>query len=135
MPQPVAVPGEVTAIELVLHLRNRVKQARDLRLSHGLRGVRGKTALDQLTPRIVSSGPFSALGVRGTRAASNGSAKMPEPMRTPTTPSISSTISGSRTEGRETPSCSARSRSGGSCAPAAYSPRSSSPRSWSAIWG
>ena len=57
MQQPVAAPGETTAIELVLHQRDRVAQAGDLRLLHVLRGVRGKTALDPLT-----------------RAASNGSA-------------------------------------------------------------
>ena len=38
---------------------------------------------------------------------------MPEPMRTSTSPSTSSAISASRTDGRDTPSCLARSRSGG----------------------
>src|SRR5437870_5189570 len=54
---------------------------------------------------------------------------MPEPMRTSTRPSTSSAISASRTDGRETPSCSARSRSGGKRVPTAYSPRSTRPRS------
>ena len=55
MQQPVAAPGETTAIELVLHQRDRVAQAGDLRLLHvlrGVRGLRGKTALDPLTRRI-----------------------------------------------------------------------------------
>ena len=44
-------------------------------------------------------------------------------MRTSTSPSTSSAISASRTDGRETPSCFARSRSGGRRAPAENSPR------------
>ena len=47
---------------------------------------------------------------------------MPEPMRTSTRPSTSSAISASRTDGRDTPSCLARSRSGGRRAPAPNSP-------------
>ena len=47
---------------------------------------------------------------------------MPDPMRTSTRPSTSSAISASRTDGLETPSCLARSRSGGSRAPAGNSP-------------
>ena len=47
---------------------------------------------------------------------------MPEPMRTSTRPSTSSAISASRTDGRDTPSCFARSRSGGSRAPGGNSP-------------
>ena len=39
---------------------------------------------------------------------------MPDPIRTSTSPSTSSAISASRTLGRDTPSCFARSRSGGS---------------------
>ena len=42
---------------------------------------------------------------------------MPEPIRTSTMPSTSSAISASRTDGRDTPSWRARSRSGGSRAP------------------
>ncbi len=42
---------------------------------------------------------------------------MPDPIRTSTRPSTSSAISASRTDGRDTPSCFARSRSGGSRAP------------------
>src|SRR6185437_6789380 len=55
-------------------------------------------------------------------------------MRTSTRPSTSSAISASRTEGLETPSWRARSRSGGSRAPAVYSPLLISARIWSAIW-
>ena len=58
---------------------------------------------------------------------------MPEPMRTSTRPSTSSAISASRTDGRDTPSCFARSRSGGSRAPAENSPDAISVRIWSAI--
>jgi hypothetical protein len=58
---------------------------------------------------------------------------MPEPMRTSTSPSTSSAMSASRTDGRDTPSCFARSRSGGRRAPAENSPERIRPRIWSAI--
>ncbi len=58
---------------------------------------------------------------------------MPEPMRTSTRPSTSSAINASRTDGLDTPSCRARSRSGGSRCPAVYSPERTSERIWSAI--
>ncbi len=58
----------------------------------------------------------------------------PDPMRTSTQPSTSSAINASRTDGRDTPSFSARSRSGGKRAPTGNSPASISKRSWSAIW-
>jgi len=47
---------------------------------------------------------------------------MPDPIRTSTSPSTSSAISASRTDGRDTPSSRARSRSGGNRAPGANSP-------------
>src|SRR5437867_8190870 len=58
---------------------------------------------------------------------------MPEPPRTSTRPSTSSAISASRTEGRETPSFAARSRSVGSRVPTGNSPALISARNWSAI--
>src|SRR4029453_12096263 len=58
---------------------------------------------------------------------------MPDPMRTSTSPSTSSAINASRTEGLDTPSCFARSRSGGNRAPAGNSPLLISGRIWSAV--
>jgi len=69
----------------------------------------------------------------GVYVQDRSSTYTPEPVRTSTQLSTSSAISASRTDGRLTPSCWARSRSAGRRSPAANSPLAMSARNCSAI--
>ncbi len=64
--------------------------------------------------RKISNSPNTpGSTLRALAGASRASTCTPEPLRTSTRPSTSSAISASRTDGRDTPNCSARSRSAG----------------------
>ena len=84
--------------------------------------------------RSSSSGPHSLAGTCAQCVLPlRASTYTPEPVRTSTQPSTSRAIRASRTEGRLTPSCLARSRSAGKRLPAVNSPLQMSERNCSAI--
>src|SRR5204863_15528 len=57
---PVAAPGQMAAVDLLLHQRDGVAQPGDLRLLHVRGGVRRERALDQLARADRLQRPFGA---------------------------------------------------------------------------